>query len=432
MYLESLALDHFRNYERLRAGFEAGVVVLQGENAQGKTNLLEAVYMLATTKSSRARTDAELISWQASAAANPLAPHTFARIEARVRRAAGAADVQILIRDTPALISASDDDEGLLPTPPAKLPKRFKLNGVVRRAGEMLGQVTAVFFAPTDVEIVSGSPHLRRRYLDITLCQLSQSYYRALQTYNRAISQRNALLRQVRDGRQPLETLDYWDELLLDNGAHLIEQRHHAVTALSREAAATHTRLSGGREALQVVYRPALGDAAAVLTTADGPPVGLRAAFAAEMARVRRREIAQGVSLLGPHRDDLCFLANDVDMTSYGSRGQQRTVALAIKMAELDFMRSASGEGPILLLDDATSELDEVRRRAILDLARREEQVFITTADPAHLAPLLSSGAQRYSVSNGHLALLTRSEALYELAEAPERRVAEPPAIPLS
>ena len=310
MYLESLALDHFRNYERLRVGFEAGVVILQGENAQGKTNLLEAIYMLATTKSSRARSDAELISWHAAAAANPLAPTTFARVVARVHRHAGPADVEILVRDTPSATSGTDEEDEQAPPPssPAKLPKRFKLNGVIRRAGEMLGQVTAVFFAPTDVEIVSGSPQLRRRYLDITLCQLSQPYYRALQMYNRVISQRNALLRQVREGRQPADTLEYWDDLFLEHGSYLMACRREAVAALSREAATIHTRLSGGRESLQLVYRPALGEASAAVAAEQGRAASLREPFAREMGRLRRREVTQGVSLLGPHRDDLSFL----------------------------------------------------------------------------------------------------------------------------
>ncbi len=342
MHLESLALDHFRNYSRLRVSFNAGIVILQGENAQGKTNLLEAIYLLATTKSGRARSDAELISWDAAAAANPLAPTTFARVVARVQRAPGVADVEILIRDVPAAagtgISKDFDDEAVPAgvTSPSKLPKRFKLNGVVRRAGEMLGQVTAVFFAPTDVEIISGSPQLRRRYLDVTLCQISPSYYRALQTYNRVISQRNALLRQVRESRQPAATLDYWDEQQINHGSLVIAHRRDAVMALAAEAATIHARLTDGRETLRVLYKPALGEASAVIATDSGPAMAVRELFAREIQRLRGKEIAQGVSLLGPHRDDLAFLVDGVDMTSFGSRGQQRTVALSIKMAELD------------------------------------------------------------------------------------------------
>ncbi len=384
--LERLTLDHYRNYTRLETRFKEGVVVLQGANAQGKTNLLEAIYLLATTKSSRARSDADLITWGAP---DPFSPTPFARVTAHVRRASGPIDLEILV-----VQDGESPRNGDATGQTAR--KRFKVNGVPRRAGEVLGQVNAVLFAPTDVDIVAGSPSLRRRYLDVILCQVHPSYYRALQSYNKVLLQRNSLLRQVRDRQQPPDTLLYWDEKLVEYGSHLAAQRAAAVAHLAASAAEMHERVSGGRERLSMGYvssAPLAGDA-------EG---GLRGAFAAELAAQRARELAAGMSLVGPHRDDLSFAIGGVDMTLFGSRGQQRSVALAIKLAELAYIRREAGEWPILLLDDATSELDTVRRAAVLELAREHPQVFMTTAEPRHVAADFDAAPQVWRVENGAL-----------------------------
>jgi len=228
--LRHLILQHYRNYGALDVTFDPGLVVLQGANAQGKTNLLEAIYLLATTKSGRARTDAELIAWHER---DPLSEERFARVIGRVERAGGETTLEILIREGVGEGGAR---------------KRFKLNGAERRAGDVLGKVNAVFFAPADVDLVDGSPSVRRRYLDVMLCQVDPGYFRALSQYNRAILQRNALLRQVRERAQPPRALAPWDELLCEQGALIVATRAATVGELAEFAAERHAVLSAARE----------------------------------------------------------------------------------------------------------------------------------------------------------------------------------------
>ena len=390
MLLERLTLDHYRNYARLEARFGEGVIVLQGANAQGKTNLLEAIYLLATTRSARTRTDADLITWGPP---DPFSPQPFARVTAHVARERGPIDMEIVV--------VQETGDGARPAGTngnggSTARKRFKVNGVPRRAGEVLGQVNAVLFAPTDVDIVAGSPSLRRRYLDVILCQVHPSYYRALQGYNKVLLQRNSLLRQVRERQQPPETLLFWNGKLVEHGTLIVAQRAEAVAHLSTSATEMHERVSGGRERLEMAYVssvPLEGNAAA----------GVRGAFEAELAAQRGRELAAGVSLVGPHRDDLNFSTADVDVTLFGSRGQQRSVALAIKLAELAYIRREAGEWPILLLDDATSELDAMRRAAVLELAREHQQVFLTTPETEHVGHLFEGVTQVFGVEAGAL-----------------------------
>ena len=211
MFLRQLTLQHFRNFSSLDVNFEPGLVVLQGDNAQGKTNLLEAVYMLATTKSARARSDADLVSWYDR---DPLAGQAFARVVGRIDRRDGRHVLEILIRE--------GGVEG-----PAR--KRFKVNGTERSAGEVLGKVNAVFFSPADVDLVGGGPSQRRRFLDIMLCQVNSAYVRALNRYNRAIVQRNSLLRQVRDRVQAPDSREFWDDQVCEVGAQILAWRAEAV-----------------------------------------------------------------------------------------------------------------------------------------------------------------------------------------------------------
>jgi DNA replication and repair protein RecF len=383
LFLRQLTLQHYRNYSSLDVIFEPGLVVLQGDNAQGKTNLLEAIYMLATTKSSRARTDADLVSWSDR---DPLMGPAFARVVGRVDRDSSRQVLEIVIREGGA--------DG-----PAR--KRFKVNGTERRAGDVLGKVNAVFFSPTDVDLVGGAPSLRRRFLDIMLCQVNAPYVRVLNRYNRAVLQRNALLRQIRDRLQPAASLDYWDDQLCDLGAQILAWRAAAVKDLARVAAERQPRLTGGSEHLDVRYRPGLVDAQDLDTLGNGGPLAALTQLRRSVERVRAREIAAGVSMMGPHRDDLSLAVNDVDANAFGSRGQQRTATLALKLAELEYIRSHTGEYPLLLLDDAGSELDERRRAAILQVASEAKQTFVTSA--ASDMSALPATSQRWSVVSGTL-----------------------------
>ncbi|MBI4504002.1 MAG: DNA replication/repair protein RecF, partial [Chloroflexi bacterium] len=357
MHLEHLSLLNFRNYVRLDLDLGPGLTVMEGANGQGKSNLLEAIFLLATTRSPRTQTDRELLHWLAWESEQP-----FARVVGRVQRRRGPAEIAITIHGERA-------DGAQVAT------KRVRVNGVARRAIDLLGQMQVVLFGPDDLSLVSGPPALRRRFLDLTIAQVEARYVRALAHYQRVLQQRNHLLRQLRERRTGEDELRFWDEELTRHGVLIVAERERAVDQLCELARATHYRLAGSAERLQVLYRPNL----------PLPEEGGQRLFLAHLAQTRARELAQGVSLAGPHRDDLAFLLDGVDVQRFGSRGQQRTVALALRLAEAAFLRQRSGDEPILLLDDVLSELDAERQRRVLEAIAPAEQVLLTTTERALL-----------------------------------------------
>jgi DNA replication and repair protein RecF len=366
MRLTHLGLTNFRNFARLDLELPGGPVLFVGENAQGKTNLLEAVYLLATTRSLRASSDVELI--RRAALSDPLGA---ARVVGQGLRHTGRVQVEVAVarRDGPAGNGAGPH-----------AAKRLRVNGIAHRAAGVIGHVLAVLFTSLDIELVTGPPSGRRRYLDITLSQLDPAYLRALQRYTRVVQQRSSLLRAIDEGRAGADQLATWDEELVAQGALLIAARADAITALNDRAAAVHGRLSEGRERLAIAYLPQLGDDEGTPPDPSNVPA-IRNRFRASLGRRRRKEIAAGMCLVGPHRDDLRFTLDDESAATFGSRAQQRTVALALRLAEAGFLQERSGEAPVLLLDDILSELDERRRAAVLTTIAGVEQALITTAD---------------------------------------------------
>ena len=358
MRLTLLTLHNFRNYARLNFDLPPGISVLLGNNAQGKTNLLEAIYYLATTRSPHAGADRELINWL-TAEQEPL---PYARLVGHIARGASEVSIEITLTQQP--------NNG------GRYRKQVRLNGVAKRAIDLLGHLNVVLFLPEDIALVSGSPSLRRHYLDATLCQIDPHYCSALVRYNEVVTQRNALLRDLRErGGDPIQ-LAFWDGRLVENGAYLVSRRWEALLALDELAHGRHSELTDGTEQLHLRYVPSVE----MEEPADQEAVG--AAFQAQVLALRSREIGAGVTLVGPHRDDLRFLIDGVDAGIYGSRGQQRTTALALKLAEVDLMKRETGEYPVLLLDDVLSELDEHRRHFLVHtLEDGVEQVIVTTTD---------------------------------------------------
>jgi DNA replication and repair protein RecF len=265
---------------------------------------------------------------------------------------------------------------------------------------DLLGQLNVVLFVPEDIDLVFGPPSLRRRYLDAMLCQIDPPYCRALSRYNQVVTQRNALLRTLRDrGGDPTQ-LVFWDERLVEHGTYLVTRRQEALLALDELAHTVHAELTERVEGLRLRYVPSL--------EIKGPesPGGLGTAFQRQLQALRQREIAAGVTLLGPHRDEVRFLINDADAGIYGSRGQQRTAALALKLAEVELMRREAGEHPILLLDDVLSELDAHRRRFLLHRLASpngSQQAIITTTDLHSLPNTFLSSCQLWRVEMGRL-----------------------------
>ena len=381
MLIRRLRLEHFRNIGELDLELAPGRTVLHGDNGQGKTNILEALFMLAAAKSVRARHEREIVSLKSDAEI------PYARIEAEVQKAGGGEPrltIDIVLQRTP----GGPGGEG------AHLQKRVRVNGVTRPAAGLVGEVQAVLFEPQDVELVFGPPSARRRYLDLTLSQVDSRLFRSLQEYNRVLAQRNSLLKAVRERRAGVDELPYWDEGLVTAGAVVVEARRTALERLGALASETHGELTAGAERLDLTYVPSLAGALEA-----GEEIGTL--FKEALAEGREREVAQGTTLVGPHRDDFAFTVGGANLAAFGSRGQQRLATLALKLAEARFMEERSGEPPVLLLDDVLSELDPARRRYLTERVEKHAQAIITTADLAAFEADFLEGSRVLRVAAG-------------------------------
>lgn len=344
MHLATLQLGSFRNYDSLTIHFSPGLNVLYGDNAQGKTNLLEAIHFLATGRSHRTSRDQDMIQEGKE--------ELLARAE--VVRKTGSIDLELRCGH--------------------QTRKQLKINGIAeRKIARLVGSLAAVLFSPDDLQLLKGPPSGRRRFLDVELSQISQTYLHHLMAYNRLVAQRNTLLKQpvVDEG-----LLSVYDEQLVETGARLVARRAEAVSRLSPIAARYHEMLAEGREDLRLAYQSqGVGEDG----TADLESVRRR--LEQELARMRQEERRRQVTLVGPHRDDVGFWIAGRDARLYASQGQQRTAVLALKLAELEFMTEEIGEPPLLLLDDVASELDPNRRHYLLSAVREGVQSFITCTD---------------------------------------------------
>jgi DNA replication and repair protein RecF len=383
MLLSHLSLHNFRNYLRLELDLPPGVTLLLGDNAQGKTNLLEAIYYLATTRSSHAGAERELVNWLAVEEE----PLPYARLVGNAVRG----DQELTLE-----ITLTQQRNG-------RYRKQMRLNGVAKRAMDLLGQLTVVLFLPEDITLVSGSPGGRRRHLDAMLCQIDATYCRSLSRYNQVVTQRNALLRDLRERGGDQGQLVFWDERLVEHGAAIVARRWEALMILDDLAHRIHGNLTDGTERLHLRYVPS------VETEGLEPVEAIATVFQAQLLSLRSREVPAGVTLVGPHRDEVRFVVNDADAGIYGSRGQQRTAALALKLAEVDLMRRETGHQPLLLLDDVLSELDAQRRRFLvewLSSADGPEQAVVTTTNLHALPPDFAQACQMWRVEMGRLSAI--------------------------
>jgi DNA replication and repair protein RecF len=367
--LSRLVLARFRNYCALDLPLHPGIMLFAGANAQGKTNLLEAVYLLATLRSPRTENDAELVSWGLATEAGAIA-----RIYGRVERRSGPLDVEVQF-----VPRGTADTDTERPAPVAAVSRRIRVNGVPKRSQDATGLLNAVFFSTLDIDLVTGSPSVRRRYLDLTLTQVDPGYRRHLGEYAKVMAQRNALLKRIQERLSRPEELDFWDEQLLEHGAHVFDSRAKALESIGSHAALEEAELTRGAETLTLRYLPRL---AGIDAAAFGDADRARAHFATALAQGRRRDIEAGMTLQGPHRDDFELLVGGVSAGAFGSRAQQRTAALAMRLAEARFLELSTGEAPVLLLDDILSEMDPVRRTSVLARLDPSRQLLVTTAEP--------------------------------------------------
>ncbi len=405
MRISHLSLTNFRNYARLELDLPPGVVILQGDNAQGKTNLLEAIYLLARLRSPRTHTERELVNWLALEEDLP-----FARLVAQVEKGGETSSIELSL-----VQNHTQDPEANGPA----LRKAIRVNGVNRRAPDAAGLLNAVLFLPQDIELVAGSPSGRRRYLDDTLCQIDARYYRELQSYSRVLTERNSLLKSMRGRKYDPAELAFWDQHLVEHGAYLTLRRRQVIGQLDEAAQRIHLRLTGEAERLRLEYDASVqretGPGAAyqialAMEAEDGPATGavavadVAAVFTAQLRDLRSKEVEQGMSLLGPHRDELRFRVNGVDMNIYGSRGQQRTTALSLKLAEVEWVTRERQDKPVLLLDDVISELDAPHRGQLLAAIDQAQQVLMTTTDLVHYSDEFLASATLWQVSAGRIA----------------------------
>ena len=386
MQLSRLRLSNFRNLVEVDLEIPPGVSVYFGDNAQGKTALVEAVYILAIARSFRAENERELVNFDAAKGGE------LTLVDGVVEDTNdGSASQRVIVGYR---VSASDSTAG----PGYRVSKEIRVNRVRRTAGALVGLVHAVLFSALDIELVQGPPSARRRFLDILLSQADPQYLRSLQRYQRIVRQRNRLLRLRREGRAAADELEYWDEELVGEGSWLTWRRHEVMNALGPSCVEHHRELSGEGESLELCYRPSVP----LAERAEG----MTASFEGSLQSVADRELATAVTAVGPHRDDFEILVNGIDMGVYASRGQARTLALALRLGEAETLATARGTGPLLLLDDALSEMDAARRRRVLEKASEYPQVMITTTDPEQVSDFFGAGAFYFQVGGGRITAL--------------------------
>lgn len=387
MRLQRLQLFDYRNFERLDIDLSSDVAIVIGDNAQGKSNLLEAVYLLATMRSVRAETDVQLVRRQLLNDVQPAA-----RIVGNAETADGPLKVEVAVVARPGA-------NGPIAS------KTVRINGAAKRISDAVGRMTAVLFTADDMEMVVGAPSLRRRYLDIMLSQIDPAYSKSLRQYEKVITQRNSLLKRIREGQARQDELEFWDSELAEHGGIVLYKRAAALGSLATLAGEAHASLAPG-EVLSVVYRPRI--AASLPATPE--PEEVPRLLADSLRRGVNKDIAAGMTLSGPHRDDVDLILDDASASGFASRAQQRTIALSLRLAEARFLLERRGDAPVLLLDDILSEMDASRRSSVLNALADIEQMIVTGTDSDRFPESFASDAQQMRVEAGRLSPLNSSE----------------------
>lgn len=317
-----MKLKSFRNYDFLKLEFDDATNIFYGDNAQGKTNILESVYLSGTTKSHRGTKDRDLVQFGKEES----------HIETVVEKNGITYQIDMHLKKNS--------------------PKGIAINKIpIRKASELFGIINIVFFSPEDLNIIKNGPSERRRFIDLELSQLDKVYLNNLSNYNRIVNQRNHLLKDITQQRNLMETLDVWEIQLIQYGNKIIERRKQFVKEINKIISNIHKKLTGEKEEINLIYEPSIGN----LT------------FEQALAKNRERDMRIKSTSVGPHRDDICFMVGDLDIRRFGSQGQQRTAALSLKLSEIELVKQSIHDTPVLLLDDVLSELDKHRQNYLLD-----------------------------------------------------------------
>lgn len=366
MHIEQLQLKNYRNYQDLDISFDDKTNVIIGENAQGKTNLMEAIYLLAFTKSHRTPRDKELISWG----------QEHAKIAGRITKRKQTFPLEIII-------SAKG--------------KKAKLNHMEQtRLSNYIGALNVVMFAPEDLTLVKGAPQIRRRFIDMELGQIQPRYIYHLGQYQKVLKQRNHLLKQLQRGKtQDTTMLQVLTEQLIEHAATLLERRFAFLELLRKWAKPIHYGISRELEELEISYN------ATIEVSEEANKEKIETIYANKFHEIQEKEIDRGTTLIGPHRDDLVFYVNNKNVQIYGSQGQQRTAALSVKLAEIDLIAGEVGEYPVLLLDDVLSELDNYRQSHLLNTIQGKVQTFVSTTSVDGISHETLREAELFQVHDG-------------------------------
>lgn len=358
MKIKSLKLKNFRNYDFLEIDFDEATNIFYGDNAQGKTNILEAVYLSGTTKSHRGTKDRDIVR--------------FGKDESHIET----------------IVEKNHITYQLDMHLKKNSPKGIAINKIpIRKASELFGIVNIVFFSPEDLNIIKNGPGERRRFIDLELSQLDKVYLSNLSNYNRIVNQRNHLLKNVGYQKDILQTLEIWDLQLVDYGTKIIERRKQFIQEINKIISNIHQKLTGGRENIQLLYEPSNGNLS----------------LSQALEKNKERDMRIKSTSVGPHRDDISFVAGDIDIRKYGSQGQQRTAALSLKLSEIELVKQSIHDTPILLLDDVLSELDKHRQNYLLD-SIHDIQTLITCTGVDEFVNHRFSINKVFHVQNGQVA----------------------------
>lgn len=366
MHLDRLILKNFRNYDELDIAFDDKVNVIIGENAQGKTNLMEAIYCLAFTKSHRTSKERELIQWNKE----------YAKIEGRVSKKNQSLPLGIII---------------------SSKGKKAKLNHLEQsRLSDFIGALNVVMFAPEDLSLVKGPPQIRRRFIDMELGQIQATYIYHLTQYQKILKQRNSYLKQLqRRETTQVTMLEVLTDQLINHAVEILHKRFSFLMLLRKWAAPIHHKISHNLEELEIIYQPTID------INENDDKEQIKKSFYRKFQDIQEKEIERGTSLAGPHRDDLKFFVNGMDVQTFGSQGQQRTTALSLKLAEIELIFNEIGEYPILLLDDVLSELDDFRQSHLLNTIQGKVQTFVSTTSVDGIDHETLNKAEIFRVANG-------------------------------
>lgn len=367
MPVRGLTLDGFRSYEHVEIRLGGGPHVIVGRNAAGKTNLIESLVVLSSGRSHRSSTETELVRWGAA----------FARAAAQVENDGRSEELEVVVHAKGAAPGAR---------------KRIRVNGVNRRASALWPVLRTVLFAPEDMLLIVGSPSLRRNLLDGLVLQREPTAAAVMSTYQRTLTQRNSLLRRIREEEAGRAELAYWDDVIVEHGGRILDWRHQTLFALAQPLADAHREIAPDETALTLRY---------LSNVEPGPAESNADALRRRLRETADKEVWNGATLVGPHRDDLAFGSGGRDLTEFASRGQQRTAILALKLAELDLLTQLDGRPPLLLLDDVFSELDPERRAHLVRRIGSLPQAIVTTTTADDLDPALVAASTLWQVEPG-------------------------------